>query len=245
MWPSIGGGFYAMAIAMTDVLVRGNTAGEGGGLSANQPGAGEQSITIADCLFQGNSADIGGGYADDTHTHYYLGPQVVRTVFSANSARAGGGMYAQSANGYEVTFSDNLATEVGGGLYTTGPSSLADTRFLRNVAPQGGAIALEWSSLGLYGDLGSGLDDNSDDIFLVSAGATYADYGADVIVGCSDDDPAWCAVAPPPAEAAEPVVTAGTDTGSAGTRRSARRWPTRLPDRPWTCARETGPPTSC
>ncbi len=218
-----GGGGYVECthyrwteVNLSGVTFEANAAPMGGGLAAQKTAYGYSPLclTIADSVFERNSADLGGGYADTRTTGYY-GAVLVRSRFSGNTAQAGGGIYGQTVYGYDLTFTDNVATEMGGALYNWGYGYLADVTMYRNEAPLGGALAFVGSPSGilqLYGDLGTGSDDNSDDVALLVTGETYSDYGDDVVVGCTRD-PAGCAVAPPPDDTSEPVDTGGTDTG--------------------------------
>jgi hypothetical protein len=108
-------------------------------------------LTITGCVISGNSAEAGGGIYGSSS---YASPKVTITnsVISGNSAEYGGGIYI----GYVVgsytaqpgrlvmtnsTISGNVATDLGGGLYNRGVSTITNSTISANVAtmdPAGG-----------------------------------------------------------------------------------------------------------
>jgi predicted outer membrane repeat protein len=134
---------------------------------------------VTDCTFSGNQAVLYGGVIDDVSP----GSSVVGSVFRGNTGGNGGVLFTvaydvtnlshdefegNSATGdggavysfgelniYNSKFSDNEASDTGGGLFlglAADGTSVIDSDFTRNSATDGGAIGNE-------GQLGMGLND--------------------------------------------------------------------------------------
>ena len=138
-----GGGLYwgGAKATITGNTFTGNIANNGGGLAVNG------SATIAGNTFTGNSGNNGGGLNAS-------GTAIITTTnntFTGNSATtSGGGAYVSVSGGTNV-FSANILKQnsapTGGGLYTSGGSSLIllDNLVVKNT--QGGGIYVNPSSL--------------------------------------------------------------------------------------------------
>ncbi|MBI5294950.1 MAG: S-layer homology domain-containing protein [Chloroflexi bacterium] len=134
-----GGGMYNMASdpSLVDILFDGNTAKNGGGMhnASSAP-------SLLNVTFVGNSATQGGGGI----YHQYEDHSILTNItFSSNSARYGAGMltlYADPAL-INVTFSGNLASVSGGGMYNDSGShpQVVNAIFWGNAAPGGSQIS--------------------------------------------------------------------------------------------------------
>jgi CSLREA domain-containing protein len=154
-----GGATYSLAL--TDVVVTSNYAGDGGGLynaavstittstisnnRGNANGGGvynDAPLTALDSTISGNSAEGGGGMFDTgSHTTFISG-----TTLSGNGAVGGGGLSSRAGvtnNVVNSTISGNFGFDVGGGIYTNGRVNLIHVTLANNVsnsdAPNGGA----------------------------------------------------------------------------------------------------------
>jgi hypothetical protein len=154
-----GGATYSLAL--TDVVVTSNYAGDGGGLynaavstlttstisnnRGNANGGGvynDAPLTALDSTISGNSAEGGGGMFDTgSHTTFISG-----TTLSGNGAVGGGGLSSRAGvtiNAVNSTISGNFGFDVGGGIYTNGRVNLIHATVANNVsnsdAPNGGA----------------------------------------------------------------------------------------------------------
>jgi predicted outer membrane repeat protein len=152
---STGGesGATAYTLALTDVVVDGNSAeGDGGGLYIAAPttatnfvvsnnkaltnGGGiynEALTNISLATFSGNRAEGGGGiFATGAET-----VTIKRTTFSGNRAIGGGGISNRSGvtvNLENSTLSGNIGRDVGAGLYTNGSVNVNFVTVANNVA---------------------------------------------------------------------------------------------------------------
>ena len=134
-----GGGIYAgQMVTVSNTAFHANIAELGGGLFANQD------ALLAQVSFDGNTSNGGAGM-------YGIGPLTATAVsFVNNSATGapgnGGGLYAAStAQINKSIVQNNTCTDpgcLGGGLYLGSGGNVQQTRFIRNVAPKGGAAFL-------------------------------------------------------------------------------------------------------
>ncbi len=151
------------------------TAAEGGGLYLEN-----SDPEITDCTITGNTGGTGGGMHN-----YNSSPTVTDCIFDQNEADAGAGIYNNNSAAQidRCWFTDNTAGSDGGGIYTTGSSSLLEVTncvFVGNEATfnDGGAIvdyktASQYINCTIVGnqatDYGGGL---------------YADESAGVFTNC-------------------------------------------------------------
>lgn len=142
---SQGGGAMAStnsAPKMTECSFSGNSARVYGGALYSYICQGE----AVDCDFSGNSADSGGAVynTNGTSTSFSGGS------FSGNTARMGAAMYnsASSPSLTKVLFSENAASDSGGGVYNYSGSSPAVTEciFSENTAKRAGGMGNTSSS---------------------------------------------------------------------------------------------------
>ena len=142
---SQGGGAIASTTSapkMTECSFSGNSARVYGGALYSYSCQGE----AADCDFSGNSADSGGAVynTNGTSTSFSGGS------FSGNTARMGAAMYnsASSPSLTKVLFSENTASDSGGGVYNYSGSSPAVTEcvFSDNTAKRAGGMGNTSSS---------------------------------------------------------------------------------------------------
>ncbi|HEX8746470.1 MAG TPA: Calx-beta domain-containing protein [Pyrinomonadaceae bacterium] len=106
-----------------------------------------KTLNILGCTFSGNAAE---GFGGGIHAQGAL--NVADSVFSGNQAmdQSGGGINAQDALTVKgSTFSDNKAPYFGGGIFANSATSvdarITDSKFERNRAQNGGAIAMSGS----------------------------------------------------------------------------------------------------
>jgi hypothetical protein len=107
------------------------------------------SLTVSNCVIDNNSADFGGGiYLNDGHF------TAAETLIVRNGALSGAGFYNNNGEA-EISrseISDNsapAALSLGGGIYTSGNLSLADTTISGNSADFGGGVFSRTASGGL------------------------------------------------------------------------------------------------
>ncbi len=131
-----GGGIYAgQMITVSNTTFHQNVANFGGGVFANQD------ALLAQVSFDANTSNSGAGL-------YGVGPITAMAVSVANNIASGngGGLYA--ANLVQVDKSlvqNNRCTDpgcLGGGFYLGSGGQVWQTRFIKNIAPKGGAIFL-------------------------------------------------------------------------------------------------------
>jgi hypothetical protein len=110
---------------------------------------GTGSLTVSNCVIDNNSADFGGGiYLDDGQL------SAAGTLIVRNGALSGAGFYNNNGEA-EISrseISDNsapAALSLGGGIYTSGNLSLADTTISGNSADFGGGVFSRTASGGL------------------------------------------------------------------------------------------------
>ena len=157
---SYGGGMYntSNTPSLTDVIFTANMANQGGGMinEASNP-------VLTNVTFSGNSAQEGGGMSNK----YSSTATLTNVTFSGNTMSEGFG--AGMANDYsnpiliDVTFSDNIGTNVsrGGGMSNVHSSpSLTNVTFSHNSAYLGGGMFNDTSSPSLtnvtfYSNLGN------------------------------------------------------------------------------------------
>jgi len=145
-----GGATYTLAL--TDVHVTSNYAGDGGGLynaalstvnastisdnRGNANGGGvynDAPLTLMNSTVSGNSAE-GGGAMFDTGSHTSL---IVGSTLSGNGAVGGGGVSSRAGVTIDVlnsTVSGNFGFDVGGGIYTNGRVNLYHVTVVDNVS---------------------------------------------------------------------------------------------------------------
>jgi predicted outer membrane repeat protein len=112
--------------------------GEGGGID-NVSGT----LTVANSIFSGNSAYEGGAI-------FSSGVVTLRdSVLTANSATEGGGIYNTAFGTLDVRgsiFTDNTASDSGGGLYNLGTATIQECILWRNAAGSAGGGIFNSSS---------------------------------------------------------------------------------------------------
>ncbi len=126
-----GGGICLLSNAtVRNCLIKGNTAGNGGGLVCG-PGSG---ATIEGCTITGNTADYGGGLQ-------IVGPaSVINCIISKNTGGQGGGVLCDSDGGATIegcTITENAAGS-GGGLSTFKSVWVSNCVFRKNTAEAAG-----------------------------------------------------------------------------------------------------------
>ena len=145
-----GGATYTLALS--DVVITSNYAGDGGGLynaalatvtsstisgnRSNANGGGiynDAPMTLTDSTVSGNSAE-GGGALFDTGSHTTL---LVGSTLSGNGAVGGGGVSSRAGVTIDMlnsTVSGNYGFDVGGGIYTNGRVNLFHVTVADNVS---------------------------------------------------------------------------------------------------------------
>ena len=132
----LGGGIYNFqsTLLVSNCVLRGNTAGNGGAIYNNNSG-GIRSLTVKASIIEDNTASYGGGiYNDGISGSAFL--SVASSTLSSNSAAFGGAIYndGRSGNAFaalsDSTVCSNRASmdEIigggqGGGIYSDGSSS--------------------------------------------------------------------------------------------------------------------------
>jgi predicted outer membrane repeat protein len=109
--------------------------GDGGGIANGAT----STLTVRDSVFLGNSADRGGGI-------WNFGTATVQdSTLCGNTATVGGGIFNDSGTFYlgtlivrGSTFSDNTASDSGGGLYNLGTVTVQQSTLSGNTAGTGG-----------------------------------------------------------------------------------------------------------
>jgi len=154
-----GGATYTLAL--TNVIIKSNYAGDGGGLynaatatvtsstisgnwgSANGGGIyNDAPMTLTTSTVSGNSGEGGGAIFDTgSHTSWIIG-----STLSGNGAVGGGGVSSRAGvtiNIVNSTVSGNFGFDVGGGVYTNGTVNMVHTTIANNLsnsdAPGGGS----------------------------------------------------------------------------------------------------------
>jgi len=112
-----GGGVWceSASVVVSNCVMRGNSAGSGGGVSGG---------TLNNCKLTGNSASDHGGGADQSTLN--------NCTLTANSAYDGGGAYSGTLN--NCSLMGNLASRYGGGAY---PGTLNNCTLAGNSAGAG------------------------------------------------------------------------------------------------------------
>ena len=133
-----------------NLFVRRCTFAENGAVEVGGAVATLGSFTlIEDCAFDNNSADYGGAVWWEDSSAPPAQP-IRRTSFIRNTGYMGGAVAGSNVaiNFESCTFEANTASRSGGALVWWGwpPLSFADCHFLRNRAPDGGAMKLDSDS---------------------------------------------------------------------------------------------------
>jgi len=145
-----GGATYTLAL--TNVIVTSNYAGDGGGLynaatatvtsstissnwgDANGGGIyNDAPITLTNSTVSGNSGEGGGAMFDTgSHTSWIIG-----STLNGNGAVGGGGLSSRAGvtiNMVNSTVSGNFGFDVGGGVYTNGTVNMVHTTIANNLS---------------------------------------------------------------------------------------------------------------
>jgi predicted outer membrane repeat protein len=147
-----GGGIAAISseVQLTDCSFEENTASEnGGGIFISSVSSGSY---IDNCSWIENAADYGGGiYAYNCNNNF----SIYDNEFNLNEAIDGAGIYLTNitSSGYELlydnSFSDNVASGNGGGLYITGSAidEITGLFFSSNEANDGAGAYIDDSDI--------------------------------------------------------------------------------------------------
>jgi len=130
-----GGAYCEPAGVLTNCMIRGNSATQGGGV---------QFGTLYDCTLSGNSADLGGGAAGQAVWMLPNTPCVLYScTLTGNRAGRGGGSHASTL--YNCLLTGNSARESGGGASA---STLFNCTVVANSAESSGGGLAPRSAIG-------------------------------------------------------------------------------------------------
>ena len=141
-----GGGIYSVGtLTVTDSMISGNTAGESGGLIANDGGT----LTVTNSTISGNTAGFGGAGI------YGAGPiTVTNSTISGNDAGNGGGgiLNVSTLTVVNSTISGNstAGSSLGGGILGAGPLTVTNSTISGNNATGSGGGIFSESSAALF-----------------------------------------------------------------------------------------------
>jgi len=171
-----GGGIAAATGVMSNAVLSGNTAVDGGGAYRSSSGG----LTFTNCEISGNTAAGSGGgvYTNGSGSEFFTDCEI-----SGNSAENGGALHASGSSNYFLEASDiknNTASGYGGGMHLLGSGMyiLQDTTINDNVADEdGGGVYLPESGMIMMTD--SGINRNT---AHKSGGGVYLDGSCSVML---------------------------------------------------------------
>jgi hypothetical protein len=139
-------------LQITNVVLSGNAAGNGGAL-ANASGA---SANVLDAVIEENTTTgVGGGGIINSGTLRLAGSR----VYSNSAPINGGGLNTQASGISQITqssFSRNVSGSLGGAISNLGSTSLTQTVVRQNSGYRGGGIATANSNVALHASVFSG-----------------------------------------------------------------------------------------